>query len=266
MMYSLSIVIPAYNEARRLEKTLPEVLHYLNQQKDEQLELLLIDDGSTDKTAEVADSIFNAAGPHITTHVLRSLRNFGKGHAVRKGLLASRSPVALFTDADLSTPLSEMPKLLAPIRSGRYDIAIASRIGHDLIGKPQPWRREKAGRIFNFVVRGMTGIPAADTQCGFKAFNLTTCRPIIEAAQIDGFAFDVELLYLAHLADLKLIDCQVRWDHHEGSKVSFFKDSLGMFKQVVSLRRRARRGFYDKAVRVARHHAAIHHAAFRAAS
>jgi dolichyl-phosphate beta-glucosyltransferase len=265
-MYSLSIVIPAYNEARRLEKTLPEVLGYLNQQKDEQIELLLVDDGSTDNTAKVAETILNEAAPHITANVLKSSRNFGKGHAVRTGLLASRSPVALFSDADLSTPLSEMPKLLEPIRSGNYDIAIASRIGHDLIGKPQPWRREKAGRIFNYVVRGMTGIPAADTQCGFKAFNLTTCRPIIEAAQIDGFAFDVELLYLAHLADLKLIDCPVRWDHHDGSKVSFFKDSLGMFNQVVSLRRRARRGFYDKAVRAARQRATIYHANFRAAS
>jgi dolichyl-phosphate beta-glucosyltransferase len=265
-MYSLSIVIPAYNEARRLDKTLPEILSYLNQQHDERLELLLVDDGSTDRTAEIAKSRFSAAGPHIRTRVINSTKNFGKGHAVRTGLLAAQSPIALFTDADLSTPMSEMPKLLAPVRSGRFDIAIASRIGHDLIGTPQPWRREKAGRIFNFVVRGMTGIPAADTQCGFKAFNLATCRPIIDAAQIDGFAFDVELLYLAHLAELKLIDVPVRWDHNEGSKVSFFKDSLGMFNQVVSLRRRARRGFYDKAIRAARQRAAIHYATFRNAS
>ena len=156
---------------------------------------------------------------------------------MRSGLLAARTPIGLFSDADLSTPLEETPKLIEPIANGEVDIAFGSRaLDRTLIGVHQPWRREQAGRIFNLLVRTATGLPFWDTQCGFKAFRLEACRPILEAAQIEGFAFDVELLYFAHRAGLRIREVPVRWNHAEGSKVSFFRDSLRMLREVIGLR------------------------------
>jgi hypothetical protein len=143
----------------------------------------------------------------------------------------------MFSDADLSTPLEETPKLIEPIANGEIDIAFGSRaIDRSLIGQHQPWRREQAGRIFNLLVRIATGLPFWDTQCGFKAFRLHVCRPIIEAARIDGFAFDVELLFLAQRAGLRIREIPVRWNHAEGSKVQFIRDSLPMLREVMALR------------------------------
>src|SRR6266542_2499931 len=121
------------------------------------------------------------------------------------------------------------------------DIAFGSRaLDRGLIGIHQPWRREQAGRAFNLLVRVATGLPFWDTQCGFKAFRLDVCRPIVEAVRLDGFAFDVELLYLAQHAGLRVREIPVRWNHAEGSKVQFFKDSLRMLREVIALRARRR--------------------------
>jgi glycosyltransferase involved in cell wall biosynthesis len=170
--------------------------------------------------------------------LLENFPNRGKGAAVRTGLLAARTPIGLFSDADLSTPLVETPKLIDLIAHGDLDIAIGSRaLDRSLIGVHQPWRREQGGRVFNLLVRLATGLPFWDTQCGFKAFRLETCRPILEAARIEGFAFDVELLYLAHRAGLRIREIPVRWNHAEGSKISFFRDSLGMLREVITVRR-----------------------------
>jgi glycosyltransferase involved in cell wall biosynthesis len=178
--------------------------------------------------------------------------NRGKGHAVRAGLLAARAPIALFSDADLSTPLTETPKLVAPIRAGEYDIVFGSRaLDRSLIGVHQPWRREQSGRVFNLVMRLATGLPFWDTQCGFKAFRLDVCRPVIENSKIDRFGFDVELLYVAHLAGLRLHERAVRWNDVAGSKVSFMNGLDGFF-ELRELRREARRGSYDKAIEDAR--------------
>jgi hypothetical protein len=158
---------------------------------------------------------------------------------VRAGLLAASESIALFSDADLSTPIDEAPKLVNPIAAGEVDIAFGSRaLDRNLIGNHQPWRREQGGRVFNLIVRLATGLPFWDTQCGFKAFRLDTCRPVIEKAEIDGFGFDVELLYLARHAGLRLREVAVRWNHYEGSKVSFFRDSVRMFREVIELRSR----------------------------
>ncbi|PYL35921.1 MAG: glycosyl transferase, partial [Verrucomicrobia bacterium] len=176
----------------------------------------------------------------IETRLLENFPNRGKGAAVRAGLLAARKPIGLFFDADLSTPLGETPKLIEPIANGEIDIALGSRaLDRGLIGIHQPWRREQAGRAFNLLVRTATGLPFWDTQCGFKAFRLDVCRPILEAARLDGFAFDVELLYLAQHAGLRTREIPVRWNHAEGSKVSFFRDSLRMLREVIALRARA---------------------------
>jgi glycosyltransferase involved in cell wall biosynthesis len=237
MLFPLSVVIPCFNEAGRIGETLRLALDYLTSNAPES-ELIVVNDGSTDATAALARERLKDA--RIQTRLLENFPNRGKGAAVRSGLLAARKPIGLFSDADLSTPLGETPKLIEPIANGEVDIAFGSRaLDRGLIGVHQPWRREQAGRAFNLLVRVATGLPFWDTQCGFKAFRLDVCRPILEAARIDGFAFDVELLYLAQHAGLRIREIPVRWNHAEGSKVQFFRDSLRMLREVITLRARA---------------------------
>ncbi|MFN2511404.1 MAG: dolichyl-phosphate beta-glucosyltransferase [Pyrinomonadaceae bacterium] len=251
MSVSLSIVVPAYNEALRLGTTLPKILEYLRDNVS-QSELIVVDDGSTDNTAAAARQILSAVD-RVHTSVLSYQSNLGKGRAVRLGLLASRGRVALFSDADLSTPITETPKLVNPILRDECDIAFGSRaLDRTLIGVHQPWRREQGGRVFNLIVRLATGLPFWDTQCGFKAFRMSVCRPIIEGATVDRFGFDVELLYIAYRAGLRLREVPVRWDHYEGSKVNLASDSVKMLGEVALIRQQARRGIYDKALRAIR--------------
>jgi dolichyl-phosphate beta-glucosyltransferase len=234
MLPPFSIVIPCFNEAGRIGATVRATVDYLYENSP-QSELIVVNDGSTDATASITREVFSHT--KIATRLLENFPNRGKGAAVRSGLLAAQKPIGLFSDADLSTPLGEMPKLIEPIANGEIDIAFGSRaIDRSLIGHHQPWRREQAGRIFNLLVRLATGLPFWDTQCGFKAFRLDICRPIIEAARIDGFAFDVELLYLAQRAGLRIREIPVRWNHAEGSKVRFIHDSLRMLREVILLR------------------------------
>ncbi len=250
MSVSLSIVVPAYNEAVRLGTTLPKILDYISNNFPES-ELIVVDDGSGDNTAAAAREILSAA-ERVRTSVLSYQSNLGKGRAVRLGLLASRGEIALFSDADLSTPITETPKLVDPILRGECDLSFGSRaLDRTLIGVHQPWRREQGGRVFNLVVRLATGVPFWDTQCGFKAFRMSVCRPIIEGATVDRFGFDVELLYIAYRAGLRLKEVPVRWDHYEGSKVNVASDSVKMLGEVALIRQQARRGIYDKAVRAA---------------
>ena len=236
MLPPFSIVIPAFNEESRIAKTLRLTLNYLGNVSPES-ELIVVNDGSTDATATVTRDVFSEA--KIAIRLLEDFPNRGKGAAVRSGLLAAQRPIGLFSDADLSTPLEETPKLIEPIADGKIDIAFGSRaLDRSLIGRHQPWRREQAGRIFNLLVRLATGLPFWDTQCGFKAFRLDVCRPIFEAARIDGFAFDVELLYLAQRVGLRICEIPVRWNDAEGSKVRFLQDSLRMLREVIALRTR----------------------------
>lgn len=234
MLPPFSVVIPCFNEAARIGESLRLTIDYLTTHAP-QSELIVVNDGSTDATAAIAREQLKDAG--VETRLLENFPNRGKGAAVRSGLLAARKPIGLFSDADLSTPLGETPKLVEPIAKDEVDIAFGSRaLDRGLIGVHQPWRREQAGRAFNLLVRLATSLPFWDTQCGFKAFRLEVCRPILEAAHIDGFAFDVELLYLARHAGLRIREVPVRWNHAEGSKVQFFKDSLRMLREVVALR------------------------------
>ena len=234
MLPPFSVVIPCFNEAARIGETLRLTLDYLAANSPDS-ELIVVNDGSADATAAIARERMKDA--KIQTRLLENFPNRGKGAAVRSGLLAAREPIGMFSDADLSTPLGETPKLIDPIANGQIDIALGSRaLDRGLIGIHQPWRREQAGRAFNLLVRIATGLPFWDTQCGFKAFRLDVCRPVLEAARLDGFAFDVELLYLAQHAGLRIREIPVRWNHAEGSKVSFFRDSLRMLREVIALR------------------------------
>jgi glycosyltransferase involved in cell wall biosynthesis len=248
MSGSLSIVIPAYNEAVRLGRTLQNVVDYLRQHSPE-AELIVVDDGSTDNTVALARQTLEDSGT-LRTSVISYKSNLGKGRAVRLGLLAARADITLFSDADLSTPMTETPKLVDPIQRGEYDLTFGSRaLDRSLIGVHQPWRREQGGRVFNLAVRLATGLPFWDTQCGFKAFRMSVCRPLVEAATVDRFGFDVELLYLANRAGLRLKEVPVRWDHNEGSKVNVMSDSVTMLNEVGLIRQRAKRGVYDNAIK-----------------
>jgi glycosyltransferase involved in cell wall biosynthesis len=244
----LSIVIPAYNEATRLGNTLDAVVDYMRENYPKG-EVIVVDDGSSDNTAALARETF-AKARQLRTSVISYKSNLGKGRAVRLGLLAARGDVALFSDADLSTPITETPKLIDPILKDEYDVTFGSRaLDRELIGVHQSWRREQGGRVFNFFVRLATGLPFWDTQCGFKAFKMSACRPLVEAANVDRFGFDVELLYLSYRAGLRLQEVPVRWDHNEGSKISLFSDSFKMLSEVGLIRQQARRGVYDVAIR-----------------
>jgi dolichyl-phosphate beta-glucosyltransferase len=239
MLPAFSLVIPAFNEAHRIGDTLVQVLGYLKKASP-QSEVIVVDDGSTDGTADVVRSAFARVG-EIETRLVQHSPNRGKGAAVRSGLRVATRPIALFSDADLSTPIEEAPKLIEPIDRGDTDVAFGSRgLDRTLIGSRQSWGREHGGRVFNLIVRVSTGLPFWDTQCGFKAFRLDAFRPLLEQAQSDGFGFDVELLYLAHRRGLRLREIPVRWNHHDGSKVHFIHDSLHMLQEVVSLRLRSR--------------------------
>lgn len=256
MAPSLSIIIPAYNEAARLDNTLSTVFAYLEQHYRDS-ELIVVDDGSSDDTPRVVKE-HDERSNHIKTNIISVRPNRGKGHAVQVGMLAAKAPIGLFTDADLSTPITETPKLVEPIERGDYDVTFGSRaLDRTLIGVHQPWRREQGGRVFNLLVRAATGLPFWDTQCGFKAFKLNVCRPIIEAAIIERFGFDVELLYVTHQAGLRLLEVPVRWDHNDGSKVSVIRDSLRMFNEVRTIRAQSRSGAYDDAIKESQRRASL---------
>ncbi len=237
LLPAFSLVIPAFNEGDRIGQSLHEALDYLRLSSPGS-ELIVVNDGSTDATSAVTREVFSTE-ESIETRLIENSPNRGKGAAVRTGLLEARKPIGLFSDADLSTPLDETPKLIHPIAAGELDIAFGSRaLDRRLIGDRQPWRREQAGRLFNLLVRATTGLPFWDTQCGFKAFRLDVCRPLLEKAHTNGFGFDVELLYLARHANLRMSEIAVRWNHREGSKVDFLRDSVRMLREVIALRAR----------------------------
>lgn len=244
MQPEISIVIPAFDEAARLEGPLGHILEYLEAQKIDG-EVIVVDDGSTDGTNKIADGVFKKH-PATVAQVIRYEPNRGKGYAVRAGLKAASADVTVFTDADLSTPIEETPKLVDTIRRGEIDVAFGSRaLDRSLIGTHQPWRREQGGKVVNRIIRMMSGLPFADTQCGFKAFNMTKFRPLLDVMTIDRFGFDVEFLFVAKYHGLRLKEIPVRWNNVEGSKVSVFRDTRRMFSELMQIRRNARQGRYD---------------------
>jgi glycosyltransferase involved in cell wall biosynthesis len=248
---SLSIIVPAFNEAARIGATLRTILDYMKEHVEDG-ELIVVDDGSSDHTAEVAEQSFAQRG-RVSTRCIRYEKNRGKGYAVRTGLLAAHAPIALFSDADLSTPITETPKLIQPIERGLQDLTFGSRaLDRSLIGVHQPWRREQGGRVINLIVRLATGLPFWDTQCGFKAFRMSVCRPLIEAAKIERFGFDVEYLYVANLAGLRLEEIAVRWDHNDGSKLSVFRDTPRLIAEVRAVKKFEQSGAYTEAIKAAR--------------
>lgn len=230
----LSIVIPAYNEEQRLGRTLSRIHEYFSHYPPvaNALEIIVVDDGSTDGTVRVAREWARAV-PDREFRLFSNDRNRGKGYSVRRGMLEARAPIALFTDADLSAPVEESEKLLAAIAAG-HDIAIGSRaLDRSLISTHQSVFRETAGIIFNAFVRLFTGLTLHDTQCGFKAFVREPCKIIFEQQRIEGFGFDPEILFLARRHRLRTAEVPVRWAHDPATKVHVVRDSLLMFGDLL---------------------------------
>lgn len=237
----LSIIIPAYNEELRLPATLERIAAYL-QTCSREAEVLVVDDGSKDRTAAVAES-FRSKIPAL--RVVSNGVNRGKGYSVRHGIQEACGRVALFTDADLSAPIEEAGKLIDALETN--DVAIGSRaMDRSLISVHESPFREFAGIIFNKIVRIILWLPFVDTQCGFKAFRRERCGIIFEQQTIERFGFDPELLYLARRHGLRAAEIPVRWGHSPATKVSMWRDSLQMFIDVFTIRWNALRGRYPR--------------------
>ncbi|HVE58690.1 MAG TPA: dolichyl-phosphate beta-glucosyltransferase [Pyrinomonadaceae bacterium] len=244
MIPAISIVIPAYEEENRLSHPLRQIFAFIEAEKLS-AEVIVVDDGSRDKTAEVAEKVC-VEFPEISSKVIRYEENRGKGFAVKTGLLASEADIAIFSDADLSTPIEELEKLVKPIETGEYDVTFGSRaLDRTLIGTHQPWRREQGGKVMNLIIRTMSGLKFSDTQCGFKAFNMKKFRPLLGAMTVDRFGFDVEFLFVAQYHKLRLKEIPVRWNNVEGSKVNVVRDTRRMVSELSQIRRNAKQGTYD---------------------
>ncbi len=235
----LSIVIPAYNEARRIGSTLDKIREYVNS-KPFAIELIAIDDGSDDRTADLLEE---SAARFATMRVLRNDRNRGKGFSVRRGVLEAQGRFVLFTDADLSAPIEEADKLLAALETSGADAAVGSRaLERRLIGVHQPWFRELGGRCFNRVVRLFTGLKLHDTQCGLKLFRRASTRRAFELQRVDGFGFDPEILFLIERGGGKVVEVAVRWNDNPATRVRLFRDASRMVLDLIGLRWRALTG------------------------
>jgi glycosyltransferase involved in cell wall biosynthesis len=237
----LSIIIPAWNEERRLESSLAKIAAYLASEEIHG-EILVIDDGSSDSTASVAGRALTG----LPGRVLRNDENRGKGFSVRRGCLEARGRWLLLTDADLSAPIEEYSKLATAALDRDLDVVIGSRgLPESVIEIRQNLVRERMGQCFNLLMRWMTGLPFRDTQCGFKLMDRKRVRPLFERMVVNRFAFDVELLFLAVRFGLAVREIPIVWRNEPQSRVSMLADPLNMLFDVARVRWRFRRGAYN---------------------
>ena len=226
----LSIVVPAYNEAERLGPTLERILAW-SETLGRPAEILVVDDGSKDATCAVAEGY----APRV--RLVRNGRNRGKGFSVRHGVLEATGQQILFTDADLSTPIADYALLARALET--HDIAIGSRALRDSnVTRHQPAYREAMGRVFNGVVQGLAVRGIRDTQCGFKLFRADVAKALFGQATIEGFAFDVEVLFLARRAGYRIAEVPITWENDDRTRVHALYDSARMFRDLVTIRYR----------------------------
>ena len=226
----LSIIIPAYNESDRIKASLQKAIDYLGN-KDYEYEIIVADDGSTDDTVEIANSF----GGNIRAVALP--KNTGKGAAVRMGMLEAKGDIRIFTDADFSTPIYEIEKIIYSLKND-YDVVIGSRaLDYDMVKEHQPFYREFMGKTFNKFVQMMVIKGIKDTQCGFKGFTAVAAEEIFSKAKIDGFSFDVEALYLAKKAGMKIDEVPVEWYNDDRSKVNPITDSISMLIEIFKIKK-----------------------------
>ena len=237
----LSIVIPAFNEEKRLPKAIEQIGAFLSAHPLRS-EIIVVHDGSSDATPELIES-YREKYPGL--RLISNGRNRGKGYSVRHGVLEARGEIILFSDADLSTPIEETDKLLAALREKGYDAAIGSRaLDRSLIEVHQSAFREQAGNLFNRLVRWIAGIDFSDTQCGFKAFRRKPALIIFEQQRIERFGFDPEILFLAKRHGLQVAEIPVRWSHDSATKVNVAADGIRMFLELLVIRWNSVRGRY----------------------
>ena len=237
-----SFIIPAYNESERLRVSLPKVLDYIHQRRL-QAEVIVVNDGSTDNTAEVVRQ-FAAQNPEI--HLLENPGNRGKGYSVRNGIMHGTGDVLLFTDADLSSPIYEADKLFNAIAEGA-DIAIGSRwLQAELQTERQPLHRQVYGRLFNFGLRIVLGLTYRDTQCGFKAFTRKAAQTVFSRQRVERWGFDPELLFLANKLGLRTVEVAVEWAHDHASRINPLRDGLNMGVEILAVRWNDIRGRYGE--------------------
>jgi dolichyl-phosphate beta-glucosyltransferase len=238
-----SIVIPAYNESARLGATLEKVLAYVHAQGWD-AEVIVVNDGSRDNTAEIVRS-FAAKDPAL--RLVENPGNRGKGYSVRNGMLNARGSIVLFSDADLSSPIEEAPKLFEALERGA-DIAIGSRwLRAETQTQRQPLHRQLFGRIFNLVLRLTLGLQFADTQCGFKAFKQTAVQSIFPLQRIERWGFDPEILFLARKFKFRVQEVPVAWAHREGTSINPLVDGSRMVMEMLHIRWNSLTGKYDTA-------------------
>lgn len=241
-MPELSIVIPAYNEERRLGKSLAALHQWVGEQSFD-VEILVVDDGSSDGTVSLVRNFIDQH-PGSPMLVLANPANAGKGAAVRNGVQHSRGEWVLFSDADLSTPIEEYAKLRAAAEASGARVAIGSRaIDRSTVGRHQSFAREASGRFFNLVVRSITGLKVQDTQCGFKLMHGPTGRRIFAVQTLDGFSFDVEMLVIAQENAVPITEIPVRWFNADDSKVTL-ASGLRSFADLLAIARLRRSGAY----------------------
>jgi dolichyl-phosphate beta-glucosyltransferase len=240
-----SIVIPAYNEGARLRVTLEKVLGYVRVQGWD-AEVIVVSDGSRDNTVDIVRSFMErgTAEKNPALHLLENPGNHGKGFSVRNGMLHARGRIVLFSDADLSSPIEEAPKLFAALEAGA-DIAIGSRwLRSETQTQRQPFYRQIMGRVFNLLLRITLGLHYADTQCGFKAFKQPAVRVIFPLQRIERWGFDPEILFLARKFGYKVKEVPVAWGHSGGTRIHPLVDSWRMFVEMLHIRWNALTGKY----------------------
>jgi dolichyl-phosphate beta-glucosyltransferase len=241
----LSVVIPAFNEERRLGATLERACAWLGSQAFA-WEVVVVDDGSSDGTSALVKR-FAATEPRV--RLVRVGTNRGKGNAVREGFFAATGRLVLFSDADLSTPIEEFDRLRRALDAGAQ-VAMGSRaLAESEVRVRQNVIRQTMGKTFNLLVRMVSGLPFADTQCGFKLFLRDESAPIFRAQRLDGFAFDVELLFLARRVGLVIAEVPVAWVNSADSRVRIVRDSSRMLRDLFRIRLNAFAGRYDEALR-----------------
>jgi glycosyltransferase involved in cell wall biosynthesis len=238
----LSIVIPAYNESARIERTLQRVMACVDGQGWD-AEVLVVDDGSKDATVEIVRRWMER---DRRLYLVQNHGNRGKGYSVRNGLLQASGEVVMFTDADLSAPMEEAERLMAAIAEGA-DVAIGSRwMDRARQTLHQPLYRRFFGRCFNWVTRTVMGLPFKDTQCGFKAFKRTAAQVIFRLQRIERWGFDPEILFIARKLGYEIREVAVTWGHDERSRMSYLKDGMKMLEEIAAIRINSIAGRYDR--------------------
>jgi len=240
--YNLSVIIPAFNEEARIPATIRRVAKYVEDSFRE-YEIIVVDDGSTDRTVDAVRSLARDIG---RIKLLQNGVNRGKGFSVKQGVQAASGNIILMTDADLSTPIEEIEKLLVWIERD-FDVVIGSRgLKESDIVLRQPWYREKMGRIFNVLVSTLVMQGFKDTQCGFKIFRADVAKELFRRSVVEGFGFDVEVLFLAGKLGFRIKEVPVRWINSPDSRVKVLSAPLRMFVDLLAIRLNWIRGFYTK--------------------